>query len=190
MLLLVLAIIGQSPKVAADAAFLFSRATATAVGPSHDATATGKEAQLKHPPDSGPVGRSKRAAIYQCTVCGWTFDPFDLETPFDNCKAPYHENPVLSGDCCAGVGKIGVPKGDPKQQRKAAYKAAREAAERDGKAVYRSDGKEGCPLPAGLYELIRQDDDVYYREVKPAGVPVPRPDPTVKENLTVEECLT
>ena len=81
------------------------------------------------------------------------------------------------------------------QQRKDGYRKAREAAERDGKAVYRSEGLPGQPLPKGLYELHWQKGkdgwDVYYEKVRPAGVPIPRPDSASIRNFrTVEACLT
>ena len=76
----------------------------------------------------------------------------------------------------------------PIQRRKAEYKAAYDAAERDGKAVYRSDGLIGQPLPKGLYELIRHKGEVWFIEVKPAGVPVPKPDPAAL--FRGEDCLT
>jgi hypothetical protein len=74
------------------------------------------------------------------------------------------------------------------KQRKADYRRARDAAERDGKAVYRSDGLIGQPLPKGLYELIRHKGEVWFIEVAPAGVPVPKPDPAAM--FRGEDCLT
>lgn len=78
------------------------------------------------------------------------------------------------------------------KQRKADYRRAREAAERDGRSIYRSAGKPGDALPRGLYELIRDGDgEVWYREVEPAGVPIPRPDPAViRDYRNTEECVT
>lgn len=77
--------------------------------------------------------------------------------------------------------------------RRADYRRARTAAERDGLSLYSSDGKTGSALPKGLYELIRVDGKVMYRRVEPAGIPIPRPDRDdgagVKPSLTTEECV-
>lgn len=84
------------------------------------------------------------------------------------------------------------------QRRKAEYRAAREAAERDGWAEYVSDGEPGSALPAGWYDLWRVKGEIEY-DPKPAPVkpkkpsymmPIPKPDRTSKDSLQVENCLT
>lgn len=62
------------------------------------------------------------------------------------------------------------------EQRRAAYRRARERAAVAGFAEYESDGKSGSELPAGHYELWGYGgDDVRYRKVEPAPVPKAKP---------------
>lgn len=85
-------------------------------------------------------------------------------------------------------------------RRKAEYRRAREAAERDGHAKYESDGKPGSKLPAGWYDLWRVKGEVLYDPCEPPKktkkpsylTPVPRPDPaaTLRNFRTVaEDCI-
>lgn len=81
-----------------------------------------------------------------------------------------------------------------RSKRAAAYRAARGEAELTGRSFYRSEGLPGQALPKGMYELIRTDKGVMYREVEPAGIPIPRPDKkddgaTLRNFRMVEDCI-
>jgi len=84
------------------------------------------------------------------------------------------------------------------QQRKDAYRRARERAEKYGAAMYWSDGKPGTALPAGTYRLFKHADGEVYFEESPKAIPKPdaslpeSPDPLIvfpRASLGAADCI-